>query len=98
MLLGWWSISVTLTLSNQFNLQTFILLYNVEYVFGVALPTVGRFSLYKKRIVTIVAGAQPRTSCRSIFKQFEILLVPCQYILSLMNFRKIFKQIQLYTL
>jgi len=32
-------------------------------------------------------------SCRGIFKQFEILPVLCQYILSLMNVRKIFKQI-----
>jgi hypothetical protein len=98
MLLGWWSISVTLTHSNQFNLQTFILLYIVEYVSGVALPTVGRLSLYKKRTVRIVAGAQPRTSCRGIFKQFEILPVPCQYIHSLMNFREIFKQICQYAL
>jgi len=33
-----------------------------------------------------MAGAQPRTPCRSIFKQLEILPVPWQYILSLMNF------------
>ena len=33
-----------------------------------------------------MAGAQPRTSCRSLFKQLEILPVPFQYILSLMNF------------
>ena len=33
-----------------------------------------------------MAGAQPRISCRSLFKQLEILLVPCQYILSIMNF------------
>ena len=33
-----------------------------------------------------MAGAQPRTSCRGLFTQFEILPVPCQYIFSLMNF------------
>ena len=33
-----------------------------------------------------MAGAQPRNSCRSICKQLEILPVPCQYMLSLMNF------------
>jgi len=33
-----------------------------------------------------MAGAQPRTSCRSLVKQLEILPVPCQCILSLMNF------------
>jgi hypothetical protein len=49
-----------------------------------------------------MAGAQPRTSCRSLFKQLEIPAVPCQYILSLMNFViynqiKIFKQIYPYS-
>jgi hypothetical protein len=33
-----------------------------------------------------MAVAQSRTSCRSLFKQLEILPVPCQYILSLLNF------------
>jgi len=33
-----------------------------------------------------MADAQPRTSCRNRFKQLQILPVPCQYILSLMNF------------
>jgi len=32
-----------------------------------------------------MADAQPRTSRRGPFKQLEILPVPCQYILSLMN-------------
>jgi hypothetical protein len=43
------------------------------------------FTLQKKT-VRIVAGAQPRNSCRSLFKQLETLSVPCQYIFSLMNF------------
>jgi hypothetical protein len=43
------------------------------------------FTLQKK-IIRIMTGAQPRTSCRSLFKQLESLAVPCQYILSLMNF------------
>jgi hypothetical protein len=33
-----------------------------------------------------MASAQPRTSCSSLYKQSEILPVPCQYILLLMNF------------
>ena len=33
-----------------------------------------------------MAEAQPRISYRSLFKQSEILPVPYQYILSLMNF------------
>ena len=35
-----------------------------------------------------MAGAQPRNSCRSLFKQVEILPVPFQYILSLMSIIK----------
>jgi len=42
-------------------------------------------------------GAQPRTSCRSLFQQLEILLVSYQYILSLKSFiinnQKIFQTI-----
>ena len=40
----------------------------------------------QKKIVRIMAAAQPRTSCRSLFNQLEILPVPCQCILSLMCF------------
>jgi IS1 family transposase len=43
------------------------------------------FTLQKK-IIRIMVGAHPRTSCRSLFKELEILPVPCQYIFSLMNF------------
>jgi len=32
-----------------------------------------------------MARAQPRTSYRSLFKQLEILPVPCHYIISLMK-------------
>jgi len=39
----------------------------------------------RKQIITIMAGAQPRTSRRGPFKQLDILPVPCQYVLSLMN-------------
>ena len=42
------------------------------------------FTLHKK-IVTLMAGAQPRTSCRSLFKQLEILPVPCHKVLLLIN-------------
>jgi len=34
----------------------------------------------------MTAGAHTRTSCRSLFKQLDILPVPSQYILSLMSF------------
>jgi hypothetical protein len=33
-----------------------------------------------------MVGAQPRTPCRCLFKKLEILPIPCQYIVSLMNF------------
>jgi len=33
-----------------------------------------------------MADAQPRTSCRNLFKHLEILPVPSQYVLSFMNF------------
>ena len=59
----------------------------------------GKFSLYKKK--RIMACAQPRTSCRSLFKEFVILPVPCHYILSLIkiiiNNQENMKHIHVYT-
>ena len=46
----------------------------------------GKIVTLQKKIVTIKAGAQHRPSCRSLFKQLEILPVSCQYILSFMSF------------
>jgi hypothetical protein len=46
----------------------------------------GKVFTLQKKIFRIMVDAQPRTSCRSLFKKLEILPVPCQYILSLMNF------------
>ena len=37
------------------------------------------FLLYKQKTVRIIVGAQPGTSCRSLFKKLEILPVLCQY-------------------
>jgi hypothetical protein len=56
------------------------------------------FTLQKK-IIRIMVGAHPRTSCRRLFKNLEILSVPSQYIYSLMNFfvKKIFRQTHQYT-
>jgi hypothetical protein len=54
----------------------------------------------QKKIITIMAGAKPRKSCRSLFKKLEILLLLVN-IFSLMNFIVLtwnfFRQIQLYT-
>ena len=69
---------------------------------GVTFPTVGKFSLYKRKIIRFMVGTQPRTSCRSLFKQSDIPPVLCQYILSLIHSiiknQDIFKQIHLYTI
>ena len=43
------------------------------------------FSL-QKRIIRIIVGAHPGTSCRRLFKKLEILTVRSQYIYSLMSF------------
>jgi len=40
----------------------------------------------RKRVIRIVSGADPRTSCKVLFRKLEILLVPFQYILFLMLF------------
>ena len=40
----------------------------------------------QKRIIRIMVGAHPRTSCRQLFKKLEILTVPSQYIYSLISF------------
>jgi hypothetical protein len=49
-----------------------------------------------------MAGAQPKTSYRSLFKQLDILPFPCQCALLSVNFavnnQKIFKEIHLYTI
>jgi len=55
-------------------------------IFGGHSSNSGKLSTPQKKFMRIMAGAQPRTSCRCLFKQLDILPVPCQYILSLMNF------------
>jgi hypothetical protein len=55
----------------------------------------------KKKIVSLMACAKPRISCRSLFKRLEMLGLQCEYIFLLMNFivnnKNIFKLILLYT-
>ena len=43
------------------------------------------FTLQKK-IVGIIVGVKPRNPCGSLFARLEILLLPCDYMFSLMNF------------
>jgi len=40
----------------------------------------------QKRVIRFMSVAEPRASCKVSFRRFEILLVPCQYVLSLMLF------------
>jgi len=40
----------------------------------------------QKKLIRIMSGAEPRASCRGLFRRLEILPVPCQYTLSLMLF------------
>ena len=40
----------------------------------------------QKRVIRIMVGAHPRTSCRRLFKKLEILIVPSQYIYLLKSF------------
>jgi hypothetical protein len=61
-----------------------ILKYGI--IFGVHLAIVPRFSLYKIKIIRIMAGAEPRTSCTSLFKQRFSLFHANIYTLSSMNF------------
>ena len=42
--------------------------------------------ILQKKIIRIMMGAHPRTSCRKLFKKLEILTVPSQCICSLMSF------------
>jgi len=59
----------------------------------------GKIFTLQKKIFRIIAGAQAKTSCGSLFKLYEILPVLCQYILSFMNcIMKTLKQINLYTI
>jgi hypothetical protein len=61
----------------------------------------GKIFTLQKKIIRIMADAQSRTSCRSLFKQLEVLPVPCLYIILLMNFLIINQetfQIYLYTI
>jgi hypothetical protein len=49
-------------------------------------PSSRKIFTLQKKIIRIMIGAHPRTSCRRLFKKLEILPVPSQYIYLLMNF------------
>jgi hypothetical protein len=78
-----WSTSVTLTLSNQFTYFHFTIKHGV--ILGGNSSNIGKIFTVQKKIIRNMAGAQHRTSCRSLLKQLQIPPVPCKCILSLMN-------------
>jgi hypothetical protein len=51
-----------------------------------AIQSVERVFLLQKRILRIMMGLGPRCSCKGLFKNLDILPVPCLYIFSLMMF------------
>jgi len=61
-------------------------LINYGIIFWDNSSNSGKIFTLQKEIIRIMAGAQLRTLCRSLFQQLEILPIPCQYILSLMSF------------
>jgi hypothetical protein len=76
------------------NINTLIPIYNAYchsiiiyriIIWGNSSNSEKIFTLQKK-IVIIMAGAHPRTSCGGLYKQLEILLLPCQYTVLLMRF------------
>ena len=85
MQLGQWPILVLYTLKPMYYAY-FHSVTKYGIILGGNSSYSGKNFTLQKKIIRIMAGAQPRTSCRSLFKQLEILPVPCQYILSLMNF------------
>jgi len=89
-------------ISNINILESISIYYKYGIIFGVTLSKVGSFFILQRKVIRIMAGAQPRTSCRSQLKQSEVLPVPCQYVLSLTNFiinnQEIFKHIHLDTI
>jgi hypothetical protein len=61
-----------------------IVIYGIIF-WGNATNSYKVFKL-QKRVIRIMSRAEPRASCRGLFRRLEILHVPCQYILSLILF------------
>ena len=72
-------------------LKWFTLLYfhsiiNYTIIFGGNSTECKKVFLAQKKIIRIMTGSRPRTSCKPLFQSLGILTVPSQYILTLMNF------------
>jgi hypothetical protein len=85
MLLCQRSISLALTLTNQFILNSLNLLRNIQYSLGGNSSNSSKIFTLEKKMTRIIAVTQPRTSCISLFKKVGILPVPCKYPFSLIN-------------
>jgi hypothetical protein len=51
-----------------------------ELIFWGNSPNSKKVFTLQKKVIRIMFGAHPRTSCRRLFKKLEILSVPSQYI------------------
>jgi hypothetical protein len=47
---------------------------------------ISRVFKLQKKVIRIISGMGPRDSCRGLFRKLDILLLSCEYILSLMLF------------
>jgi len=72
-------------INTQINLLRTFIVIKYGIIFYVTLPNSGEIFTLGKKIITIMAGAQAITSCRSLFKQLEHLSVPCQFIYIFLN-------------
>ena len=86
-----YAVRLMVHISNMNNLKSIYYAYFhsiIKYgkILGCNPSNSGKIFTSQMKIIRIMAGAQPRISCISLFKQSEILPVPCQYILSLTNF------------
>ena len=63
---------------NALNLLCILIIKSGIIFWGNSINS-GKIFTLQKKIVRIMAGAQPKTSSKSLFKQLEILPSPCQY-------------------
>ena len=71
--------------SNQFTMLNFDSIIKYGITFWGNSSNSGKIFTLQKKVITIMPSAKPETSSRRIFKQLQILLVPCQWKLLLIN-------------
>jgi hypothetical protein len=76
--------NITILISNYFANLHSIIKYGI--LFGVTVPTVGKYSLYKRKSSDLWLMHNPEVHVEVCYIILEILLVPSQYILSVMTF------------